>query len=254
MKACTHKHCRDGWFCSETGSHQSASLEPRLTWNSFCKTDRPGIADMDYHTQLTQTWDMNPKSRDKPDLPTLPLERRQKEHFGQALDTEQGCLQCVSGPLALAPGPFIKEEEDEHCLIEFGDIRLSNCKVGSTPWNYLLGLYKQLQKSAMAKAQRPGAPQFALKDGLPQEEKGEREEAVVDESKWCAPRVSTYQSPLQKTFRSTDTVGFVESELKKILAVQREARLWKVGSPEGRELLTQPDITLEEAGMVDGQV
>ncbi|XP_076772680.1 gametogenetin-binding protein 1-like isoform X2 [Arvicanthis niloticus] len=179
---------------------------------------------------------------------------RIKEHFGQALDTEQGCLQCVSGPLALAPGPFIKEEEDEHCLIEFGDIRLSNCKVGSTPWNYLLGLYKQLQKSAMAKAQRPGAPQFALKDGLPQEEKGEREEAVVDESKWCAPRVSTYQSPLQKTFRSTDTVGFVESELKKILAVQREARLWKVGSPEGRELLTQPDITLEEAGMVDGQV
>lgn len=48
--------------------------------------------------------------------------------------------------------------------------------------------------------------------------------------------------------------GFVESELKKILAVQRESRLWKVGSPEGRELLTQPDITLEEAGMVDGQV
>lgn len=46
----------------------------------------------------------------------------------------------------------------------------------------------------------------------------------------------------------------MESELKKILAVQREARLWKVGNPEGRELLTQPDITLEEAGMVDGQV
>lgn len=48
--------------------------------------------------------------------------------------------------------------------------------------------------------------------------------------------------------------GFVESELKKILAVRRESRLWKVGNPEGRELLTQPDITLEEAGMVDGQV
>lgn len=121
----------------------------------------------------------------------------------------------------------------------------------------------------MAKAQRPAAPQLALKDGLPHEEKGEREEAVdescpkwcaprasSDEScpKWCAPRASTYQSPLQKKFRSTDTVGFVESELKKILSVQREARLWKVGNPEGRELLTQPDITLEEAGMVDGQV
>lgn len=42
--------------------------------------------------------------------------------------------------------------------------------------------------------------------------------------------------------------------MKKLLAVQREARLWKMGSLEGRELLTQPEITLEEAGMVDGQV
>jgi hypothetical protein len=73
-----------------------------------------------------------------------------------------------------------------------------------------------------AQAQRPAAPQLALKDGLPHEEKGEREEAVdescpkwcaprasSDEScpKWCAPRASTYQSPLQKKFRSTDTVG-----------------------------------------------
>lgn len=73
-----------------------------------------------------------------------------------------------------------------------------------------------------AQAQRPAAPQLALKDSLPHEEKGEREEAVdescpkwcapctsSDEScpKWCAPRTSTYQSPLQKTFRSTDTVG-----------------------------------------------
>lgn len=48
--------------------------------------------------------------------------------------------------------------------------------------------------------------------------------------------------------------GFVESELKKLLAVQREARLWKMDSLEGRELLTQPEMTLEEAGMVDGQV
>ncbi|EDL96873.1 gametogenetin-binding protein 1 [Rattus norvegicus] len=193
-----------------------------------------------------------------------------RAHFGQALEAEQGCLQWVSGPMVLPPEAFIKEEEDEHCLIDFGDLRLSSCKVGSTPWNYLLGLYKQLQKSAMTKAQRPDAdaPQFALKDSSPTEERGEREEAVDESSlkwcaprassddsnlKWCAPRNSTYQSPLQKTFRSTDTVGFVESELKKILAVQREARLWKVGNPEGRELLTQPDITLEEAGMVDGQ-
>lgn len=75
-----------------------------------------------------------------------------------------------------------------------------------------------------AQAQRPDAdvPQFALKDSSPTEERGEREEAVDESSlkwcaprassddsnlKWCAPRNSTYQSPLQKTFRSTDTVG-----------------------------------------------
>ncbi|XP_051009452.1 LOW QUALITY PROTEIN: gametogenetin-binding protein 1-like [Acomys russatus] len=175
--------------------------------------------------------------------------------FAQTLEAEQGCLQWVPGPLAFTPGAFAKEEEEGHSLIEIGDLRLTSCKPGSTPWNYLLGLYKQFHKSAMAKAQRPGMPQFPLKDGLPHEEKGEREEAEEEEScsKLCAPRAAAFPSPLQKMFRSTDTVGFVESELKKILAVQRESRLWKVGSPEGRELLTRPDITLEEAGMVDGQ-
>ncbi|ERE92004.1 gametogenetin-binding protein 1 isoform X2 [Cricetulus griseus] len=178
-----------------------------------------------------------------------------REHFTQALEAEQGSLQCVPGPLALTPEGFVKEEEEEHCLIEIGDLRLASCKAGSTPWNYLLGLYKHLHKSAMTKAQRPGVPQLPLKEGSPHEEKGEREEAEEDSFlKLCAPHIATFQCPLQKTFRSTDTVGFVESELKKILAVRRESRLWKVGSPEGRELLTRPDITLEEAGMVDGQV
>ncbi|KAK7796980.1 hypothetical protein U0070_012929 [Myodes glareolus] len=178
-----------------------------------------------------------------------------REHFAQTLEAEQGCLQWVPGPLALAPGALVKEEEEGPCLIEIGDLRLTSCKAGSAPWNYLLDLYKQLQKSAMAKAQRPGVPQFPLKDGVSHEEKGEREEAEEDSYlKLCAPQVTaTSQSTLQKVFRATDTVGFVESELKKILAVRRESRLWKVDHPDGRELLTQPDITLEEAGMVDGQ-
>ncbi|KAL1771900.1 gametoproteintin-binding protein 1 [Sigmodon hispidus] len=179
-----------------------------------------------------------------------------REHLAQALEAEQGCLQWVPGPLALTPGAFVREEEEGRCLIEIGDLRLTSCKVGSTPWNYLLGLYKQLQKSAMTKTQRPSVPQFPLKDGLSHEGKGEQEGAEEEEDSYpdvCAPRIATFQCPLQKTFRSTDTVGFVESELKRILAVRRESRLWKVGSPEGRELLTRPDITLEEAGMVDGQ-
>ncbi|KAL6082380.1 hypothetical protein STEG23_021535 [Scotinomys teguina] len=199
------------------------------------------------------------------------------EHFAQALEAEQECSQWVPRPLALTPEAFITEEEEGHRLIEIGhtwwrvrtdsfelssdplytchgDLRLTPCKVGPTPWNYLLGLYKQLQMSAMVKAQRPAMSQFPLKDDLSHEEKGEREETEEDSYlKLCAPHVATVQSPLQKTFRSTDTVGFVESELKKILEVRRESRLWKVDSPEGRELLSQPDITLEEAGMVDGQ-
>ncbi|XP_064140753.1 putative gametogenetin-binding protein 1 [Loxodonta africana] len=98
--------------------------------------------------------------------------------------------------------------------------------------------------------------QFPLKVGLPPEkDKGEEEEVEEEDSLFnlCVPGIVTLQSPLHKTFRSTDTVGFVESELKKLLAVQRESRLWKMGSKEGRELLAQPEITLEEAGVVDGQ-
>lgn len=58
-------------------------------------------------------------------------------------------------------------------------------------------------------AQRPGVPQFPLKDGVSHEEKGEREEAEEDSYlKLCAPQVTaTSQSTLQKVFRATDTVG-----------------------------------------------
>lgn len=69
-----------------------------------------------------------------------------------------------------------------------------------------------------------------------------------------AEAVSGCLSPRHRASPPLCLTGFVESELKKILEVRRESRLWKVGSPEGRELLTRPDITLEEAGMVDGQV
>ncbi|XP_061052371.1 gametogenetin-binding protein 1-like [Eubalaena glacialis] len=166
-------------------------------------------------------------------------------HFAQALAVEQGCLQRAVGPLHISPETFTREEEKEYLLD--GDLRLASSQVGATPWNRLLSLYKQLQKSATAK--------FPLKEGLPCEEKGGEEETEEEDSslKLCVPGIVTLQSPLHKTFRSTDTVGFVESELKKLLVVQRESRLWKMGGHEGRKLLTQPEITLEEAGIVDGQ-
>ncbi|XP_024622114.1 LOW QUALITY PROTEIN: gametogenetin-binding protein 1-like [Neophocaena asiaeorientalis asiaeorientalis] len=165
-------------------------------------------------------------------------------HFAQALAVEQGCLQRAMGPLDISPETFTREEEKERLLD--GDLRLASSQVGATPWNRLLSLYKQLQKSATAK--------IPLKEGLPCEEKGREQETEEDSSlKLCGPGIVTLQSPLHKTFRSTDTVGFVESELKKLLVVQRESRLWKMGGHEGRKLLTQPEITLEEAGIVDVQ-
>ncbi|XP_063489089.1 putative gametogenetin-binding protein 1 isoform X1 [Symphalangus syndactylus] len=64
--------------------------------------------------------------------------------------------------------------------------------------------------------------------------------------KLCVPGIVVLQSPLNKAFRSTDTVGFLESELKKLLGMQQVSHLWKLGSQEGRELLTWPEITLVE--------
>ncbi|XP_045148223.1 inositol 1,4,5-trisphosphate receptor type 3 [Echinops telfairi] len=113
------------------------------------------------------------------------------------------------------------------------------------------------RKAARASGIAPGrrAP-FPPKEGLALEkEKGGDEETEEDSVfNFCVPGIVPLQSPLHKTFRSTDTVGFVESELKMLLAVRRESRLWKMGAQEGRELLAQPEITLEEAGIVDGQV
>lgn len=55
----------------------------------------------------------------------------------------------------------------------------------------------------------PACPQFPLKEGLPDEEKGKEEEMEEEDSsfKVCVPGIVTLQSPLHKTFRSTDTVG-----------------------------------------------
>ncbi|KAI5136511.1 Gametogenetin-Binding Protein 1-Like [Manis pentadactyla] len=85
-----------------------------------------------------------------------------------------------------------------------------------------------------------------LLEGLPRQEKGKEEEMEGEDSlsELCVPGIVTPQSPLHKTFKSTDAVGFIESELKKLLAVEQESHLWKMGSQEGQELLTQPEIVL----------
>ncbi|ELW69530.1 Gametogenetin-binding protein 1 [Tupaia chinensis] len=218
----------------------------------------------------------------------------ERRHFAQALEVEREHLQRAMGPLDVSLEALARElEPEKECLLD-RDLRLASFNGGSTPWNHLLTLYKQLQKSAMAKVREwgdgtpgwgllpqvagptswsvwvgrrlqawgPYSPhllrvlahlQFPLMEDLPHEE--EEEETKEEDSSLglCVPGTAGLQSPLQKSFSPTDTVGFVQSELKNLLAVQRESRLWKVGSQEGRELLAQPEITLQEAGVVDGQ-
>ncbi|KAM5326113.1 gametogenetin-binding protein 1-like [Glossophaga mutica] len=162
-------------------------------------------------------------------------------HFPQALEVKQR----ATGPLEVSPEVFTREEKKE-CLLD-GDLRLASLDMGAAPWNHLLTLYKQLQKLVTAK--------FPIKEGLTHKEEGEEEEMEEEDSSFqlCVPGIVTLQSPLHKTFKSTDTVGFMESELEKLLVVQQESRLWKMGSHEGREPLIHPEISLEEAGIVDDQ-
>ncbi|KAK1338531.1 hypothetical protein QTO34_001648 [Cnephaeus nilssonii] len=208
-------------------------------------------------------------------------------HFAQALEVEQR----ATGPLEVSPEALAMEEQR---LLD-GELRRPSLKVGATPWNHILALYKQFQKLAMAKVcgaklgQRGGGlggwgpgcearagqweqsslhlrelrgcfllyvevglqagPAHLLSDRahpqLPLEEESEEEEMEEEDSsfKLCVP--VTFQSPLHKTFRPIDTVGFVESELKKLLVAQQESRRRKTGSHEGWEPLVPPEITLE---------
>ncbi|XP_019516482.1 PREDICTED: putative gametogenetin-binding protein 1 [Hipposideros armiger] len=151
------------------------------------------------------------------------------------------------GPLEVSTEAFTGEEEERLLDAEDGDLRLASSKVGATPWTRLLTLYKQHKKSTIAK--------FPLKENVLHEEESEEEEMEEEDSsfKLCVPGIATLQWPLHKTFRSTNTVGFVESELKKLVAVQQESHLWKMGIHKDQELLISPESTLEEAGIGDGQ-
>ncbi|XP_059555676.1 putative gametogenetin-binding protein 1 [Myotis daubentonii] len=143
--------------------------------------------------------------------------------------------QGATGPLEVSPEALASEEQQ----LPDGDLRPASLKVGATPWNHILTLYKQFQKLAMAK--------LPLEEDLTDEEEGEEEEMEEEDSsfKLCVP--VPLQSPLHKAFRPIDTVGFVESELKKFLEAQQESRLRlrKMRSLEGLEPLVPSEITLE---------
>ncbi|XP_062043162.1 gametogenetin-binding protein 1-like [Lepus europaeus] len=178
---------------------------------------------------------------------------RDRGYLAWALEVEQDHLQRALGPVEDDTEAVTSDNEESERLLE-GDPSLASSKAGLTPWNRLLSLYKQLQKSALVKVCSQG-PCFLPKEALLQEEEEEEEEMEDENSslQLCVPGSATLQSPLTKTFQPTDTVGFVESKLKKLLAGQQESRLWKMGSQEARKSLSPPESTLEEARVSNGQ-
>ncbi|XP_012890394.1 PREDICTED: gametogenetin-binding protein 1-like [Dipodomys ordii] len=134
-----------------------------------------------------------------------------------------------------------EEEEEEESLLK-GDLRWTSSQMGATPWRHLLNLYKQFQKSAMTK--------FSYQEDLSDEEKGEEVEEEDSSAKLCDTHIATSQSPPQRTFMSTESLGFGKSELKKLPAVPRESPLWNVDSPKDQELQVQSEVTRKESDMV----
>ncbi|XP_048205170.1 gametogenetin-binding protein 1-like [Perognathus longimembris pacificus] len=179
-----------------------------------------------------------------------------RAHFAQALKMEHEGPQRAMELLAASTVAFTREhgeeeeeakeeEEEKECLLkgEYGDLRGTSSQAGGTPWSHILSLYKHLRKSAMT--------QFSFQEDLANEEKREEVEEEEDSlAKLCDTHLATSQSPPRRTFMYTETLGFVESELKKLLAVPQEPPFWKVDSPEGQELPAQPEVTVKEADMV----
>lgn len=73
------------------------------------------------------------------------LKKARKTH--PPLKTLQRSLPCGPGP---GPGTPTLAIRWLVALPFTGDLRLASVKVGATPWNHLLTLYKQLQELAMA--------------------------------------------------------------------------------------------------------
>ncbi|KAM4835100.1 gametogenetin-binding protein 1-like isoform 2-T3 [Thomomys bottae] len=126
-----------------------------------------------------------------------------------------------------------KEKEEEEGLLK-GDLRWTSSEVRAKPWSHLLSLYKQLQKSVMTK--------FSVQEDLTKEEKGEEGSPL----RLYDTHMATSQSSLRRTFMYTETLGFVESELKKLLSGPQDSSLWKVDSPKGQELPAQSKVIVKE--------
>ncbi|XP_007937633.1 gametogenetin-binding protein 1-like [Orycteropus afer afer] len=182
-------------------------------------------------------------------------------HKGQVERKELGPPSMLAGALEVAI-----PEGSPHLPVH----NPSHQKMGDA-WVQTLNPTEILQVTAQGKEVESVLPRGSkgvlsnLSEKEKEEEEEEKKEATRDQvaqsqevkqEHWqraVGPREVSSKTYTRKQEKESLLNGFVESELKKLLAVQRESRLWKMGDKGGRKLLTQPEVTLEEAGIVDGQ-
>ncbi|XP_002816811.5 gametogenetin-binding protein 1-like [Pongo abelii] len=145
-------------------------------------------------------------------------------HFIQILQLKEEYLQRATGPREVSPEASTREKA---CLFE--DLDHPTCCQAVSDHHPIhrrlhVGLFQGGGNSLEPLPQfGQGASKLGHGQGLPSEEKSEEEKLKEEDSsfKFCVPGIAALQSPLNNAFRSTDTVGFLELELKKLLGMQQ---------------------------------
>ncbi|XP_062921616.1 gametogenetin-binding protein 1-like [Mobula hypostoma] len=110
-----------------------------------------------------------------------------------------------------------------------------------SPWGKLLSMYRKMKESPIPKLYSNRNAQEL------QKEDGQCIQLVVYRCNEKNPMIFSH-------FRTTDSVGFVEMEIKKMLDVHHDVRLWKKGLNDEASLLQRSDSTLKDAGIIHEQV
>ncbi|XP_007892407.1 uncharacterized protein LOC103179114 [Callorhinchus milii] len=117
----------------------------------------------------------------------------------------------------------------------------TSIRMSFSPWTKLLNMYSRMKKSPIPKLQNKESSQELLR------EEGQRIQLILYRYNDTNPLIFSH-------FRTTDSVGFVEMEIKKMLDVQNEICLWKRDSNEETRLLQRSDVTLQDAGIHNEQI
>ncbi|XP_069489625.1 uncharacterized protein [Ambystoma mexicanum] len=132
----------------------------------------------------------------------------------------------------------LDEEESDRLLQSSPSPSKSEKDPGSlSPWNRIMNLYCKMKRS----------PNYRVPQNPPTGPEGHSINITVYGS-------AVHQPKLFRMFKSTDTVGFLEDQLKSMLDVSCTAQLWKKCDDSGRERLDKLDITLEQAGITHGEI